>query len=164
MIGSLLYLFATRPDIMLSVGMCAWYQATLEKSHLVEVKRVFWYLIHTQSFGLWYPKGSSFELVGYWNSDLAGDKVDKNQPLGLANFLIGPWCVGLPRSKIACLSPPPKPSMWRWCIQNTCINFVFYWCIFLHIIMLLVVIIMFHNDLRGSLMRTSHLLIHPLHL
>jgi hypothetical protein len=60
MIGSLLYLRASRPDIMLSVGMCARYQAALKESQLMAVERVFQYLIHTPTFGLWYPKGSSF--------------------------------------------------------------------------------------------------------
>jgi hypothetical protein len=52
MIGSLLYLCASRPDIMLSVGMCARYQAAPKESHLMAVKRIFRYLIHTPTFGL----------------------------------------------------------------------------------------------------------------
>jgi hypothetical protein len=64
MIGSLLYYCASRPDIMLSVGMCARYQAAPKESHLMAVKRVFRYLIHTPTFSLWYPKVSSFELIG----------------------------------------------------------------------------------------------------
>ena len=77
MIGSLLYLCASRPDIMLSVGMCARFQAAPKESHLVAVKRVFRYLVHTPNFGLWYPKGSSFALRGYTDSDWAGDKVGR---------------------------------------------------------------------------------------
>ena len=60
MIGSLLYLCASRLDIVLSVGVCARYQATPKESHLVAVKRIFRYLAHSLHFGLWYPKGSSF--------------------------------------------------------------------------------------------------------
>jgi hypothetical protein len=56
MIGSLLYLCASRPDIMFSVGKCARYQAAPKESHLVAVKRIFRYLLHTPNFGLWYPK------------------------------------------------------------------------------------------------------------
>src|SRR4051812_40429632 len=59
MIGSLLYLCASRPDIMLSVGMCARFQAAPKESHVVAIKRIFRYLVHTPNFGLWYPKGSS---------------------------------------------------------------------------------------------------------
>ena len=55
MIGSLLYLCASRPDIMLSVGICARFQAAPKESHFVAVKRIFRYLAHTPNFGLWYP-------------------------------------------------------------------------------------------------------------
>ena len=75
MIGSLLYLCASRPDIMLSVYMCAWYQAAPKECHLKSVKRIVRYLIHTPNFGIWYPKRSSFNLVCYSDSDYAGDKV-----------------------------------------------------------------------------------------
>ena len=64
MIGSLLYLCASRSDIVLSVGVCARYQAAPKESHLVAVKRIFQYLAHSLYFGLWYPKGSSFSLCG----------------------------------------------------------------------------------------------------
>ena len=56
MIGSLLYLCASRPDIMLSVGICARFQAAPKESHFVAVKRIFRYLAHSPNFGLWYPK------------------------------------------------------------------------------------------------------------
>jgi hypothetical protein len=86
MIGSLLYLCASRPDTMLSVGMCARYQVVPKERHLMAVKRIFRYLIHTPTFGLWYPKGSSFELVGYSDSDWAGDKVDRKSTSGACQF------------------------------------------------------------------------------
>ena len=57
MIGSLLYLCASRPDIMLSVCMCARFQANPKECHLVAVKRILRYLVHTPNLGLWYPKG-----------------------------------------------------------------------------------------------------------
>ena len=87
MIGSLLYLFASRLDIMLSVCMCARYQAAPKECHLKAVKRIVRYLIHTPNFGIWYPKGSSFNLVGYSDSDYAGDKVDRKSTLGTCQFL-----------------------------------------------------------------------------
>jgi hypothetical protein len=71
MIGSLLYLCASRPNIMLSVCMCARFQANLKECDLVAVKRILRYLVHTQNLGLWYPKGSLFDLFGYSNSDYA---------------------------------------------------------------------------------------------
>ena len=89
-IGSLLYLCASRPDIMMSVGMCARFQAAPKESHLVDVKRIFRYLVHTSNFGLWYPKGARFELIGYLDSDYAGDKVGRISTFGTSNFLVGP--------------------------------------------------------------------------
>ena len=53
MIGSLLYLCASRPDIVLSVGVCARYQAAPKESHMTAVTRIFRYLVHTPNFGLW---------------------------------------------------------------------------------------------------------------
>jgi hypothetical protein len=60
MIGSFLYLTASRPDIMFSVCMCAIFQACPKEAHLVAVKRILRYLKHTPSIGLWYPKGARF--------------------------------------------------------------------------------------------------------
>src|SRR3954468_1502548 len=73
MIGSLLYLCASRPGIMLSVCMCARFQATPKESNHKAVKHIVRYLAHTPTLGLWYPKGSAFDLIGYSDSDYAGD-------------------------------------------------------------------------------------------
>jgi hypothetical protein len=77
MIGSLLYLCASRPDIMLSVCMCARFQSDPRECDLVAVKRILRYLVATPCFGTWYPKGSTFDLIGYSDSDYAGCKVDR---------------------------------------------------------------------------------------
>jgi hypothetical protein len=77
MIGSLVYLYASRPDIMLSVCMCARFQATPKDCHLKAVKRIMRYLVLTPNIGLWYPKGSHFELLGYSDADYARCKVDR---------------------------------------------------------------------------------------
>jgi hypothetical protein len=87
MIGSLLYLCASRPDIMLSVGMCARFQASPKESHVVAVKRIFRYLVDTPHFGLWYPRDTDFALVGFTDSDWAGDKVDRKSTSGACHFL-----------------------------------------------------------------------------
>jgi hypothetical protein len=58
MIGSLLYLCASRPDIMLSVCMCARFQADPKEAHLTAVKRILRYLVYTPKFGLWYCRRS----------------------------------------------------------------------------------------------------------
>ncbi|KAK1641643.1 hypothetical protein QYE76_059448 [Lolium multiflorum] len=87
MIGSLLYLCASCPDIMLSVGMCARFQANPKESHIMAVKRIFRYLVDTPNFGLWYPRDTDFSLVGFTDSDWAGDKVDRKSTSGACHFL-----------------------------------------------------------------------------
>jgi hypothetical protein len=69
MIGSLLYLCVSRPNIMLSVCMCARFQANPKEVHLRPVKRIMRYLVYIAKFGLWYPKGSTFDLIGYSDAD-----------------------------------------------------------------------------------------------
>jgi hypothetical protein len=87
MIGSLLYLCASRPDIMLSVCMCARFQAALKECHLKVVKRNIRYLVLTPYLGLWYPKGAHLELIGYSDADYAGCKVDRKSTSGTCQFL-----------------------------------------------------------------------------
>jgi hypothetical protein len=77
MIGSLLYLYASILDIMLFVCMCARFQADPNECHLRVMKRNLRYLVHTPNFGLWYPKGFTFGLVGYLDVDYVGCKVDR---------------------------------------------------------------------------------------
>jgi hypothetical protein len=87
MIGSLLYLTASRPDIMFSVCLCARFQAALRECHLIAVKRILRYLKFTLNICLWYPKGAHFDLVGYSDSDYASCKVDRKGPSGGFQFL-----------------------------------------------------------------------------
>ena len=89
MIGSLLYLTASRPDIMFSTCLCARYQANPKESHLIAVKRIFRYLKGTPSLGLWYPKDSGFDLTGYSDSDFAGCKLDRKSTSGGCQLLGG---------------------------------------------------------------------------
>jgi hypothetical protein len=77
MIESLLYLCASRSDIMLSVYMCARLQAVPKNYHLRMVKKIMRYLVLTPNLRLWYPKGSHFKLIGYSDADYAGCKVDR---------------------------------------------------------------------------------------
>ncbi|WVZ84823.1 hypothetical protein U9M48_031810 [Paspalum notatum var. saurae] len=95
MIGSLLYLCASRPDIMFSVCLCARFQADPKESHLTTMKRILRYLKHTPSIGLWYPNGASFELLGYSDSDFARCRVERKSTSGglllaraLARFVV----------------------------------------------------------------------------
>jgi hypothetical protein len=72
---------------MLSVCLCARFQAAPKGSHLRVVKRIVRYLVLTPNLGLWYPKGSHFELLGYSDTNYAGCKVDKKSTSGTCQFL-----------------------------------------------------------------------------
>jgi hypothetical protein len=87
MIGSLLYLYASRPNIMLSVCMYARFQAAPKDCYLRAVKRIMSYLVLTSNLGLWYLKGSHFELLGYSDADYAGCKVDRKSTSRTYQFL-----------------------------------------------------------------------------
>ena len=63
MIGSLLYLTTSRPDVLQAVGQLAQFQASPKESHVLVVKRIFRYLKGTKEFGLWYPKGKDYHLL-----------------------------------------------------------------------------------------------------
>jgi hypothetical protein len=71
MIGSLLYLTATRPNIQFSVCLCTRFQASPRTSHQQAVKCIFRYLRHTSDFGLWYSASSSLALHGFSDTDFA---------------------------------------------------------------------------------------------
>jgi hypothetical protein len=95
MIGSLLYLCVSRPDSMLSVCMCARFQTAPKDCHLRTVKRIMRYLVLTPNLGLWYPKGSRFELLEYSDANYAGCKVDRKSTFGTCQFLgrsLVSWC------------------------------------------------------------------------
>jgi hypothetical protein len=87
MIEFLLYLCASRPDIMHSVCMCVKLQATPKDCHLRVVKRIMRYLVLTPNVGIWYPKGYHFELLGYSDIDYARCKVDRKSTSGTYQFL-----------------------------------------------------------------------------
>ena len=99
-IGSLLYVIASRPDVMFSVCMCVGFQASPRESYLKATKRILRYLKHTTNVGLWYPNGAKFELVGYSNSDYAGCKVERKSTSGNVNYWEDHLYLGHQRSKI----------------------------------------------------------------
>ncbi|GJR49663.1 putative ribonuclease H-like domain-containing protein [Tanacetum coccineum] len=82
MIGSLMYLIASRPDIMFAVCACARFQVTPKTSHLLAVKRIFRYLKGKPTLGLWYSRDSPFKLVAYTNSDYARATQDRKSTTG----------------------------------------------------------------------------------
>jgi hypothetical protein len=87
MIGSLLYLTATGPDIQFTVGLCAHFQASPRSSHRMAVQRVFRYLKHTPEFGIWYSASSSLDLVGFSDADFVGCGIDRKSTSGTCHFL-----------------------------------------------------------------------------
>ncbi|XP_070035704.1 secreted RxLR effector protein 161-like [Nicotiana tomentosiformis] len=87
MIGSLLYLTSSRPDIMFSVCKCARFQSAPKESHLYAVKRIIRYLIGTSKLGLWYDRSNNFSLKGFSNADFAGDKIDRKSTSGTCQLL-----------------------------------------------------------------------------
>ena len=87
MIGSLMYLTASRPDIMFAVCLCSRFQCNPKMSHLHAVKRIFKYLKGQPKLGLWYPKDSPFELVAYSDSDYGGDNLDRKSTSGGCQYL-----------------------------------------------------------------------------
>ncbi|GKD05773.1 putative ribonuclease H-like domain-containing protein [Tanacetum coccineum] len=82
MIGSLMYLTASRPDIMFAVCSCARFQVTPKVSHLHAIKRIFRYLKGQPKLGLWYPRDSLFELEAFSDSDCAGASLDRKSTTG----------------------------------------------------------------------------------
>ncbi|GJV76959.1 hypothetical protein Tco_1508543 [Tanacetum coccineum] len=84
---SLMYLIASRPDLVFAVCMCARYQAKPTKKHLEAIKRVFWYLKGTINMGLWYPKDNAMALTAYANADHAGCQDSRRSTLRSAQFL-----------------------------------------------------------------------------
>ncbi|CAM8957198.1 unnamed protein product [Rhodiola kirilowii] len=87
MIGSLLYLIASRPDIMYSVCLCAHFQADPKETHLKALKRILLYLKGTDTLCLWYPQNADLHLVGYTDADFSRDRTDRKSSSGMAQFM-----------------------------------------------------------------------------
>lgn len=108
MIGSLLYLTASRPDIAFSVCVCARYQAAPKESHLIAVKRIIRYVNSIVEYGIWYDFDTNPEIAGYSDADWAGDVDDRKftycRCFNVGNNLIA-WHS---KKKIPSLCLPPK--------------------------------------------------------
>ncbi|KAJ9561389.1 hypothetical protein OSB04_006549 [Centaurea solstitialis] len=103
MVGSLMYLTASRPDIMFATCVCARYQAKPKESHLAAVKRIFRYLKGSPYYGIWYPKGLGFELHAYTDADYGGCNMDRKSTSGHLQFL-GNKLVSWASKKQQCVS------------------------------------------------------------
>ncbi|KAL2318887.1 hypothetical protein Fmac_032763 [Flemingia macrophylla] len=102
-IGSLLYLTASRPDIMFSVCSCARYQATPKESHMTAVKKILKYLKRTINCGLWYPQGTTSNLIGFSDADFAGCKLNRKSTSGTCH-IFGEYLVSWHSKKQACVA------------------------------------------------------------
>jgi hypothetical protein len=119
-IGSLLYITASRSDVMFSVHMCAHFQASSRELHLKAVKRILRYLKHTPNIGLWYPKGTQFELIGCSDSDYAECKVDRKSTSGCYQFLgrsLVSWSSKKQNSVALCTAEAEYISAGNYCAQ-----------------------------------------------
>ncbi|KAK6162258.1 hypothetical protein DH2020_002099 [Rehmannia glutinosa] len=103
MIGSLLYLTASRSDILHAVCLCARFQSNPKESHMSVVKRIFRYLKGTIQYGLFYPKNENFSLKDYSDSDYVGNIDDRKSTSGSCEFL-GDCLVSLFSKKQNCVS------------------------------------------------------------
>jgi len=87
MIGSLLYLTASRPDILFTVCLCPRFQSDPKESHLTGVKRIFRYLKGKTNLGLLCRKSLAYKLVGFFDADYAGDRIERKSTSGNCQFL-----------------------------------------------------------------------------
>nr|GEY04481.1 retrovirus-related Pol polyprotein from transposon TNT 1-94 [Tanacetum cinerariifolium] len=104
MVRALMYLTASRPDIMHATCYCAHYQAKPTEKHLTAGKRIFRYLKETIHMGLWYPKDTGFELTAFSDSDHAGCLDSRKSTSGGIQFLGGDKLVSWSSKKQDCTS------------------------------------------------------------
>nr|GEZ14239.1 hypothetical protein [Tanacetum cinerariifolium] len=104
MVRALMYLTASRPDIVHATCYCARYQAKPTEKHLTAVKWIFWYLKDTINMGFWYPKDTGFELTAFSDSDYAGCLDSRKSTSGGIKFLGGDKLVSWSSKKEDCSS------------------------------------------------------------
>ncbi|CAM8933886.1 unnamed protein product [Rhodiola kirilowii] len=110
MIGSLLYLTASRPDILFSVCLCARFQADPRETHVKAVKRILRYLKGTDDLCLFYPRGGELRLEAYTDADYAGCKIEGSPRQGWLNILDHVSSLGLQRSSPQLRYPPLRQN------------------------------------------------------
>jgi hypothetical protein len=106
MIGSLLYLTATWPNIQFVVCLCMRFQASPRSSHRTAVQRIFRYLKHTLEFGIWYYASSLLDLVGFSDADFVGCGIDHKSTSGIVIFLDLLTFAGLLENNLKLPNPP----------------------------------------------------------
>jgi hypothetical protein len=111
MIGFLLYLITTRPDIQFIVCMCARFQDSPHSSHRTTIQQIFRYLKYTLEFGIWYSISSLLDLVGFFDADFVGCGIDRKSTSGICHFLDLLLLVGQLTNSLLSHSPPQRSSM-----------------------------------------------------
>jgi hypothetical protein len=106
MIGSILYLTASRPDIAFSVRVCARFQANPKEFHLTAVKRIIRYVNDTLLYGIWYSRETNLVVAGYSDADWAGNADDRNSTSG-GCFYVGNNLLAWMSKKQASISLSP---------------------------------------------------------
>ncbi|GKA15036.1 hypothetical protein Tco_0694783 [Tanacetum coccineum] len=104
MIGSLMYLTSSRPDLVFTVCMYVRYQAKPAEKHLHAVKRIFRYLKRTLNMGLWYSKDTGIALTAYADVNHVGCQDTRRSTSASAQFFGIQFSAGVPKSKRALLS------------------------------------------------------------
>ena len=89
MIGSLLYVTSSRPDVMQAVGQVARFQEAPKESHIIVIKIILRYLKGTEEYGLWYPKGNNLIIQAFTDADWVGSVDDNKSTSGAAFYLDG---------------------------------------------------------------------------
>ncbi|GJY87007.1 hypothetical protein Tco_0501635 [Tanacetum coccineum] len=120
MVGALMYLIASRPDIVHATCYCACYQARPTEKHVKEVKWIFRYLKNTINMSLWYPKDTGFELTAFSDSDHAGCLDTRKSTSGGIQFLRGDKLVSWSSKKQDCTSMSSAEAesyalRWKYC-------------------------------------------------
>ncbi|GKC98229.1 hypothetical protein Tco_1168504 [Tanacetum coccineum] len=104
MVGALMYLTASRPDIVHATCYCARYQVKPTEKHLTMVKWIFRYLKDSINMGLWYPKDTGFKLTPFLDSDHVGYLDSRKSASGGIQFLGGDKLVSWSSKKQDCTS------------------------------------------------------------
>jgi hypothetical protein len=111
MIGSLLYLKATRPDIQFVMCLCARFQASPHSSHQTVVQRIFRHLKHTLEFRIWYSASSLLNLVSFSDADFASCGIDRKSTSGTYHFLDLLLFTGLLKNNLQLPNSPQRLSI-----------------------------------------------------
>ena len=111
MIGSLLYLISSRPDIIFSTCLYARFQSSPRESYLNDFKRIFKYLSGSLQLALCYPRSSSFDLISYSDADFAGSLLDRKSTSKIFQFQDNIQFLGLARNKFRLPCPLLKQNI-----------------------------------------------------